>query len=81
MTFPYTNLCRESCILEMCPVPGAQHWPRRLECLEHGYPGEARSRLTNTSTDPEKPNNYVLETASPADIIEQEGLDQQFSRY
>jgi hypothetical protein len=70
MTHPYTPDCSEDCSLVLRPVPGAQQWPRRLECETHGYPQEKKSSLVVNSNDPEKPNDYVSEVASPADVFE-----------
>ena len=68
----YTSSCTESCQLVLMPVPGAVSWPRRLECTSHGYPTEASRRIGSLSehTDFDKPNDYVTEIASPADVIE-----------
>lgn len=68
---PYTADCSRDCILVLNPVPGANSWPRRLECETHGYPGEKRSNFASPSSDVDKPNDYVTEIASPADLVEQ----------
>jgi len=70
MNFPYTSECTPRCDLTLRPVPGAEQWPRRLECREHGYPGERRSKMVSNPTDTDKPNDYATEVASPADIQE-----------
>lgn len=68
--FPYTSECGEACELTLKPVPGAENWPRRLECRAHGYPAERRSSLVVGAFEHEKPNDYVSEIAAPADIQE-----------
>jgi hypothetical protein len=71
LTFPYTTDCDDACNLVLRPVPGATNWPRRLECEQHGYPAEKRSSLfKNAPVESEKPNDYVTEVASPADLVE-----------
>lgn len=71
MTFPYTRKCTDECELILEAVPGATHWPRRLICESHGYPGESHAR-SSISSKPEidPPNDYVQEVASPADVQE-----------
>jgi hypothetical protein len=66
----YTPDCSEACVLTLKPVPGATNWPRRLECPNHGYPGEHRSKFTVGAPELEKPNLYAEEVASPADVTE-----------
>jgi hypothetical protein len=69
------------------PVQGARTYPQRLECETHGYAGFANTR-DNIHTDhanldgdtTEKPNDYVHEVCSPADIITTES-GEEFSRY
>ena len=70
MTNHYTQECKETCRLMLEPVPGATHYPKRLVCAEHGYPGERRYKLVAGTPDPDKPNDYVSEVASPADVQE-----------
>jgi hypothetical protein len=70
MIFPYTSECLESCELTLKPVPGAENWPRRLECRTHGYPQERRTNTIAAVSESEKPNVYASEVASPADIIQ-----------
>ena len=70
MTFPYTPECDESCALVLKPVPGAENWPRRLECVTHGYPSERPSRVTiSDAPEPEKPNS-VYEVLSKPEMAE-----------
>lgn len=60
------SFCKTELIPE--PVPGAAHYPRRLVCPLHGYPREnPKSWIAGTET--EKPNDYLTEVASPADLI------------
>jgi hypothetical protein len=66
----YTPDCSESCELTLEPVPGANQWPRRVICKNHGYPGEHRSKFTVGAPEPEKLNSYLTEVASPADVFE-----------
>lgn len=68
--FPFTPKCTDFCILRLQPVPGASTFPRRLECPEHGYVHERRAELTALASDSDKPNDYVTEVASPADLVE-----------
>jgi len=69
--FRYTSQCTDRCELSLRPVPGAKLWPRRLVCEQHGYPGEKRTSFsTSQSEDLDRPNDYVSEIASPADVIE-----------
>lgn len=68
--FPYTPECGDSCELTLRPVAGAQNWPRILVCRAHGYPGERKTSLVPNKPEREKPNDYVTEIASPADIQE-----------
>lgn len=69
-SFPYTSECGEACELTLKPVPGANLWPRRLECRAHGFPQERRTNTIAASPEREKPNDYVSEIAAPADIQE-----------
>ncbi len=77
------------CGLELTPRPvqGAKNYPTRLECQTHGYAGFVNTR-DNIHTDhvdldddvAEKPNDYVTEICSPADVVTTESGD-EFSRY
>ena len=75
MSFPYTLDCTEDCKLVLEPVPGAQAWPRRLVCANHGYPQERRANMIPTRPDTDHPNNYIEEVASPADVFEVGGRE------
>jgi hypothetical protein len=75
MIFPYTSECTDDCKLILEPVPGANQWPRRLVCERHGYPQERRTNLAASAPDQEKPNNYIEEIASPADVHEVGGKE------
>lgn len=67
----YTQQCSEDCQLTVEPVPGAKHWPKRVVCRVHGYPNEPRSGFSAAKqAEVEKPNHYIQEIASPADVIE-----------
>jgi len=66
----YTRDCTEKCELQLRPVPGAIAWPRRLECVTHGYPGEKSQPSLSSVPEQEKRNNYIEEVASPADVYE-----------
>jgi hypothetical protein len=67
----YTNYCTEFCKLILRPVAGAKSWPRILVCETHGYPNETQRKLTiSASADREKPNDYITEVASSADVYE-----------
>lgn len=70
------------CGLEMIlePVPGAVQFPKRLSCPSHGYPKE-RSTFLVAGTEQDKPNDYLTELASPADIIMEDEGDVVDSRY
>jgi len=69
--FRFTVDCTDQCELKIEPVPGAKHYPRRTICPIHGWPREARSGFTSQSElDRDRPNDYVSEIASPADVIE-----------
>ena len=70
MNFPYTNECTDNCVLSLRPVPGALRYPRRSQCEQHGYAGERRSSLKTESSEADKPNHYLTEIASPADVRE-----------
>lgn len=70
MNFPYTRECGENCGLVLRPVSGAAKWPRRIECPVHGYPAEKKSQLLVTGPDSDKPNDYISEIASPADLVQ-----------
>ena len=69
MNHKYTPDCTEHCTFTLEPVPGANQWPRRLSCKQHGYPRE-RTTFTVGAPEPEKPNLYLTEVASPADVLE-----------
>jgi len=75
MTFPYTQKCDDSCELFLEPVVGAVAWPRRLSCRAHGYPGERTYSDISSLSEQEKPNNYLSEVASPADVREVGGKE------
>lgn len=69
--FRFTSECTDQCELKIEPIPGARNFPRRTVCPIHGYPSEKHSKFNITSqSEPEKYNNYVMEIASPADVIE-----------
>lgn len=68
--FPYTSECADNCFLKLESVPGADKWPRRLVCAEHGYPQERRTNTIAAVPEREKVNDYVSEVCSPADIQE-----------
>ena len=65
-----TPQCTKDCKFEPRPVPGAVHYPRRWECITHGYPLEKHSVFITSQSELEKQNDYVTEIASPADVIE-----------
>lgn len=75
MTFPYTRKCTDDCQLKLEPVPGAVQWPQRLVCETHGYPVERTYAEISSLSEQEKPNNYVQEIASPADVYELGGKE------
>ena len=75
MTFPYTRKCTDLCELTLEPVPGSVQWPRRLVCKNHGYPTERNQAAISSESEQEKPNNYILEVASPADVYEVGGKE------
>jgi hypothetical protein len=75
VTHLYTQKCTDDCFLVLEPVPGAIHWPRRLICERHGYPGEQTYSSVCSDSEQEKPNNYVEEIASPADVREVGGKE------
>jgi len=62
--------CNEDCLYVLKPVPGSEKYPRRWECREHGYPTERHSAFITSQSELERPNDYVSEIASPADVIE-----------
>jgi hypothetical protein len=66
----YTPDCNDDCTFMLEPVPGANQWPRRISCKIHGYPSEHRSKFTAGAPEPDKPNLYLTEVASPADVFE-----------
>lgn len=54
--------------LQPRPVPGALHYPKRLECPLHGYMQEKRSGFeVSPEAEAEKPNRYE-ETVSLGDM-------------
>jgi hypothetical protein len=75
----YTNKCTENCELILEAVPGAEKWPRRLVCEKHGYPSERNKTAFQGKPDEDRPNNYIQEIASPADVYEIGG--QEVSQY
>lgn len=60
--------CGRAMVIEV--VPGAKNYPRRLACPEHGYYIEKRSGLKASTIDADRPNDYLNEIASPADVLE-----------
>jgi len=75
MIYPYTQKCTDSCELILEAVPGSIRWPRRLICELHGYPNERNNIAISPDSEQEKPNNYVEEIASPADVREVGGKE------
>jgi hypothetical protein len=78
---PYTSKCVLDCNLVLRPVPGAQNWPKRLECETHGYPEEKRSALFDSKPDGDPPNDYLNEIAPPAELIQNGDGDVVSSQY
>lgn len=59
------------CGLELIPkpVPGAIHYPRRLECPACGWDFKYGQSYLAEGDEHDRPNDYLTEVASPADRV------------
>lgn len=63
--------CGQTLVLE--PVPGAKRYPMRAICPTHGYNFVQPKMTISDLPDAEKPNDYLSELCSPADLILSDG--------
>lgn len=67
--------------LQLQPVPGSVSFPRRLVCEIHGYNFKYPKTTIPDDLDFDKPNDYLTELCSPADLIFASPEEDPDSRY